>query len=317
MEDHTLLKDPLLSWCSILGSCFFGKFSLCHFLVLLVLSYSLQLKKDVLGFLSLASGALWGGFGVDFTFTTLKHRVSSLAILEIPFVEEFFKRMAFCVKLLWDKLVCFEFFLFLVHLLMDQSLLILLPCCISEGDSWVLGCRCFTFFETVFVSESASSFSSIPSWAGQYTILTFCSSGLMPMKFSWIAPIVESWYFSPIMIFLLYFTFLVFLYYSICSTLLFLNHLLQVSCSHSSIIHSDGKNHNVFCKKLKCEVNLYNWASVQDNYLRMIANKKRLKRVVSIFFKKNCFNFIFVASFHKACAYLCLNFWTKNINFWP
>ena len=40
---------------------------------------------------------------------------------------------------------------------------ILLPSCISEGDSWVLVvARRFAFFEAVFASESASSFSLIP-----------------------------------------------------------------------------------------------------------------------------------------------------------
>ena len=67
--------------------------------------------------------------------------------------------------------VCFEFSHLLVHLLMES---ILLPCCISDGDSWVLGCRCFAFFEAVLASESASSFSWIPWWAGQYPYLMFC-----------------------------------------------------------------------------------------------------------------------------------------------
>ena len=52
--------------------------------------------------------------------------------------------------------LCFEFPHLLVHLLMES---ILLPCCISDGDSWMLGCRCFAFLEAVFVSEAASSFS--------------------------------------------------------------------------------------------------------------------------------------------------------------
>ena len=44
--------------------------------------------------------------------------------------------------------VCFEFFHLLVHLLIES---ILLSFCISEGDSYVLGCRCFAFFEGVSV----------------------------------------------------------------------------------------------------------------------------------------------------------------------
>ena len=33
--------------------------------------------------------------------------------------------------------------------------------------------------------------------------------------------------------------------------------------THSSVVHSDLTNHNVFCKKIKCKVNLCNIASVQ------------------------------------------------------
>ena len=87
---------------------------------------------------------------------------------------------------LWDMLgtiflyfVCFEFSHLLFHLLMES---IFLPCCISKGDIWVLGCRCFAFFEA---SESASSFSSIPWW--------FCTFGLMSVRFSQIALTVELW----------------------------------------------------------------------------------------------------------------------------
>ena len=66
--------------------------------------------------------------------------------------------------------MCPEFSHLLVHLLMEG---ILLPCCISEDDSWVLGCKYFAFFEAVFASESACSFSSVPSWTGQYIISCF------------------------------------------------------------------------------------------------------------------------------------------------
>ena len=99
------------------------------------------------------------------------------SLSEIPFLEVFFRRLTLSVNFLWDMLgtmslnfVCFEFSHLLVHLLMES---ILSPCCISDGDSWVLGCRCFAFFEAVFASESASSFSSILWWAGQY-ILIWC-----------------------------------------------------------------------------------------------------------------------------------------------
>ena len=82
--------------------------------------------------------------------------------------------MALSVSFLWDMLgtillyfVCFEFSHLLFHLLMES---ILLPCCISEGDSWVLGGRCFALYKAVFASGSASSFSSISWWAEQWKI---------------------------------------------------------------------------------------------------------------------------------------------------
>ena len=147
-------------------------------------------KLSILGRVSVSVLLLW-------TFST-ECPVFSLAILEIPLLEVFFRRVALIViNFLWDMLetmslyfVCFEFSHLLVRLLMES---ILLPCCISDGDSWVLGCRCFASFEDVFASESASSFSWIPWWAGQYPnpdvlhfwtyvheVLTNCScSGIM------------------------------------------------------------------------------------------------------------------------------------------
>ena len=41
-------------------------------------------------------------------------------------------------------------------------------------------------------------------------------------------------------------------------TLFFSNHLLQDCSKHSSAIHSNLKNCDVFRKKIKCKVNLYN-----------------------------------------------------------
>ena len=70
---------------------------------------------------------------------------------------------------------------------------ILLPSCISEDNSWLLGCRCFAFFKAVFASESARSFSSIPWWAGQYTNLMFCTFGLISLRFLRIALTVLSY----------------------------------------------------------------------------------------------------------------------------
>ena len=74
-----------------------------------------------------------------------------------------------------------------------------------------------------------------------------------------------------------YMMFLVFLYhefltllhfftfsYNILFVLLF---LLQVSYNHSSVVHSNLKNHNLFFKKIKCKLNICNVASVRYNYL--------------------------------------------------
>ena len=50
-----------------------------------------------------------------------------------------------------------------------------------------------------------------------------------------------------------FFTFLI-SFYSFYTFLL--NHLLQVNYNHSSVVHSDLKNHNVFFKNIKCKLNL-------------------------------------------------------------
>ena len=128
---------------------------------------------------------------------------------------------------------------------------------------------------------------------------------------------IERLWFLCIIIFLLYFTSLLFLYHSICSTLFFSNHLLQVSQSHSSVIHSDLKNYNVFCKRIKCKINLYNMANVHYNYFGKITSKNWLKLFVSITFKNFFFNFIFAVSFYRAYVHLCFNFRGKNLSFWP
>ena len=60
-----------------------------------------------------------------------------------------------------------------------------------------------------------------------------------------------------------------------------------------------------------------NVASVQYNYFWIITSKTCLKRVVNIFFLNNCSNFIFAASFHWVCVYLCLDFRTQKLSFWP
>ena len=126
----------------------------------------------------------------------------------------------------------------------------------------------------------------------------------------------------------IYIAFLVFLYFvflSIYFTLeryyiiLFALHLsFQTTCSRlakSLFFRSNIVNHNVSCKKIKCKVNLCNVASAQYNYFWMITSKNCLKQIVNIIFLKNCFNFISTANFHRACAYLSLNFRTKKISF--
>ena len=115
------------------------------------------------------------------------------------------------------------------------------------------------------------------------------------------------------MIFLHYFTFLLRFYHSIRSTLFFSSHLLQISSTHSSVVHSELKTHNVFCRKIKCKLNWCNIASVQNNYLWMITSKNSLERRVNITFWKNCSNFFFSASFHWACVYICLDFQKKKL----
>ena len=47
-------------------------------------------------------------------------------------------------------------------------------------------------------------------------------------------------------------------------------------------VHSDPKNHNVFYKKIKCKVKLCNIASVQYNYLWIIASNNWLKCILNI-----------------------------------
>lgn len=90
--------------------------------------------------------------------------VSSLAILEILLLEMFSK-------------VCFEFSHRLVDLLMES---ILLPCDVSYGDSWVLVCRHFDFFEAVFCKsvyffQYFDGVFSILSW--RFVLLNWCPWG--------------------------------------------------------------------------------------------------------------------------------------------
>ena len=160
---------------------------LCHIL------YSL--KENVLGFLSLCKWSILEGVSVSVFFSwplIMEFTIICLAILEISFLEVFFKRMAFSVNFLWDILGT----IFLYYLLMES---VLVPCCISDGKIWVLCCRCFAFFEAASASESASSFSSIPWWARPYTNLMFCTFGLMSRMFSRIALTVELWQFFSVL----------------------------------------------------------------------------------------------------------------------
>ena len=126
-------------------------------------SYSLQFKRKFYGVSFTLQVEHSGEVSVSILLLwplSIECPIFSLAIIELPFLEVFFKRVALSVNVLRDILgtmslyfVCFEFSHLLVHLLMES---ILLPCCISECESWVLGCRCFAFFEAVFANESAS-----------------------------------------------------------------------------------------------------------------------------------------------------------------
>ena len=99
-----------------------------------------------------------------------------------------------------------------------------------------------------------------------------------------------------------YLTPLLFFNHSICSTLFSSDHLLRISWTDSSVVHSDLKNNNVFCKKIKCKFNLCNIASVQYSYLWMITSKSWLKRNENVF--KKLFQFHFHCFFSLS---LCLS----------
>ena len=72
-------------------------------------------------------------------------------------------------------------------------------------------------------------------------------------------------------------TWLVFLYHEFLTLLQFftfsynilfiLLFLLHAGYNHSSVVHSNLKNHYVFFKKIKCKLNICNVASVRYNYL--------------------------------------------------
>ena len=86
--------------------------------------------------------------------------------------------------------MCFGFSHPLVHLLTES---ISLPCCISEDDSWVLGCRCFAFLKAALASESASSFlmgwivyypDVLYFWTYVHEVLPHCSYDGVTIVFS-------------------------------------------------------------------------------------------------------------------------------------
>ena len=88
------------------------------------------------------------------------------------------------------------------------------------------------------------------------------------------------------------------LFYFTRSTLFFLNHFLQVSENHSSVIHSDFENHNVFCIKNKSNINLYNIASVQYKYT-MNNHKQELVKTDSKYHVLKKYSHFSVVSFHE------------------
>ena len=60
----------------------------------------------------------------------------------------------------------------------------------------------------------------------------------------------------------LYNDFQLFSYHSVCSTLFLHGPLATIRQNYSSVVHSDLKNHNVLCKKIKCKGDWCNIASV-------------------------------------------------------
>ena len=86
MEDHTPIKETLW-WCLIYDIC-------CN------------LKENILGFLYLCKGSILGKFQCQLLLWQLSMvcPVFSLAIVEILFVEVFFKIMRFSFNFLWDML---------------------------------------------------------------------------------------------------------------------------------------------------------------------------------------------------------------------
>ena len=97
--------------------------------------------------------------------------VFNLTILEMPFLEVFFKSTVLNLRFLgvilgtiFLYMLLLEFSQRLAHLFIDSNLL---PYFISEEETSVFGGMCLAFLDPVFASESASSFSLIPWCAGQ------------------------------------------------------------------------------------------------------------------------------------------------------
>ena len=101
--------------------------------------------------------------------------------------------------------------------------------------------------------------------------------------------------------------------YYVHLTLLFNRPCSKACCNQSLVIHSDLKKHNVLRKKNKCNVNLNNIASVQNNYLSIFMKKNWLKRIVNIIIITIWSHFNFVASLPVGCVYFCLDYQTKKL----
>ena len=109
-----------------------------------------------------------------------------------------------------------------------------------------------------------------------------------------------------------YFTSLLYFSYII----LFILHIsFRTTCSRlaKTIVQLSIQILKTDCQKIKCKVNLCNISKffLNDHKQELVKTDRKHH------FWKICSNFIFFASFHRACVYLCLDFRTKKLSFWP
>ena len=87
--------------------------------------------------------------------------------------------------------------------------------------------------------------------------------------------------------------------------------MFHICCNQSLVIHSDLIKHNVFCKKIKCSINVNNMANVHN---LLVVYKNWLKWVVNVDFKTTCSHFIFVTSLPTNCVDCGLDHQTKKLS---